>query len=80
MKVIAPISWAAGIYSADKLVLVKHVGSEGGSVFYKPAGQQVWGSGGWMCYTDTYHTGVFGFIEVNVVLCALLILLEAIPV
>lgn len=34
MNVIAPISWAAGIHSADKLALVKHVGSEGSSVFY----------------------------------------------
>ena len=34
MKVIAPISWAAGIYSADKLVLVKHGSSEGSSVFW----------------------------------------------
>lgn len=37
-KVIAPISWAAGIHCSDKSILVKYGGSEGVSEAHWPAG------------------------------------------
>lgn len=63
VKVIATTSWAAGIHTADKLVLVKHAGSEGGSVFHWPPGQQVWETDGWMCNKNAFNTGIFVVTE-----------------
>lgn len=57
IRVVAPISWAAGICSADMLVLVKY----GVSVFCWLADQQVWKSGWWRSDNDTYHTGIILF-------------------
>lgn len=50
------------------LVLVKHGGSEGSSVFFWPTGQQVRESGRGMCNTDTYFTGLIRFCNMTVVL------------
>lgn len=70
MKVIAPISSAAGIHSADKLVLVKHGHSEGhtvqcsacwsGGVAYKTT--RLRGE----CNTDTDQAGIIRFCKVSI--------------
>lgn len=54
MKVIAPISWAAGLHRSDKSILVKYGGSVGVSEPRWPAGVGVWCFTQSICLCDTF--------------------------